>query len=92
MEVSLTAQGSVNEDSGRFRMKIQSMLNFANRVGLNTKKFLLMSRGFEALGLDRKASDTKDFLDSFQPDANNDNEAAYDLSALIAKLDMSYMR
>jgi hypothetical protein len=37
-------------------------MSFANRVGLNIKKFLLMSRGFEAMGIQRLANPQPWFL------------------------------
>ena len=43
--VSLTARGTANEAGGQFRMDIRSSLRFANLEDLNTRKFLLMSRG-----------------------------------------------
>jgi hypothetical protein len=45
-----------------------------------------MSRGFEELGLDRRASDTKDFTDFIQPVAG-DGDAAVDENVLRFLID-----
>ena len=47
-------------------MDSRSSLNFIALKCLDIKKFLLMSRGFEELGLDRKVSDSKDFANFVQ--------------------------
>jgi len=47
-------------------MNIRSRLNITNLVTLDTRKFPLMSRGFESRSLKMKVSDSKDFTDVFQ--------------------------
>jgi hypothetical protein len=58
-------------------MDTQSSLSFANRDGLNIKKFPLMSRGFEGRGLNLKWLDGEDFPNLIQPVAG-DGDAAVD--------------
>jgi hypothetical protein len=50
-------------------------MSFANRVGLNIKKFPLMSRGFEGMGGSEKVLDTKNFANVIKPVAGNGNAA-----------------
>ena len=47
LEVSLATQGTVKAGRGRLRKDTRSSLNVANLGELTTKKFLLMSMGFE---------------------------------------------
>ena len=59
----------------RFSMGIQSSMNCTNFKGLNIRKFLLMSRGFEERGGHQKLSDAKDFANFNQVVVGNENSA-----------------
>lgn len=56
-------------------MGTRSSLNYVNLEKLNTRKFLLMSRGFAGAGLSQKMSVIQDITNFFQVVAGDGNAA-----------------